>query len=63
MQNFTNCWTLVKTGSLRTVGGLKCVVLGMVDIVNGLLNLVWLGTEPVKATKRTRTKKTTRSSR
>jgi len=59
MQNFTNCWTRVKAGSLRTVNGLKCAGLGLVDVVHGLLNLVWLGSEPVvaKATKRSRSSK------
>lgn len=54
MLNFTNCWTRVKSGSLRTLNGLKSVGLGLVDIVHGLLNLVWLGSEPVVAAKRSR---------
>jgi len=57
MLNFTNCWTRVKAGSLRTVNGLKCAGLGVVDVVHGLLNLVWLGSEPVVATKRSRSSK------
>lgn len=63
MQNFTNCWTRVKAGSLRTVNGLECVGLGLVDIVHGLLNLVWLGSEPVVAAKRSRSKKAASRSR
>jgi hypothetical protein len=63
MLNFTNCWTRVKTGSLSTVNGLKCAGLGLVDIVHGLLNLVWLGSEPVVAAKRSRSKKAARRSR
>ena len=57
MLNFTNCWTRVKAGSLRTVNGLKCAGLGLVDVVHGLLNLVWLGSEPVVAAKRSRSSK------
>jgi len=57
MLNFTNCWTRVKAGSLRTVNGLKCAGLGLVDIVHGLLNLVWLGSEPVVKVSKSRTRK------
>jgi len=57
MLNFINCWTRVKAGSLRTVNGLKCVGLGLVDIVHGLLNLVWLGSEPVVKASKSRTRK------
>lgn len=61
MLNFTNCWTRVKSGSLRTVNGLKCAGLGLVDIVHGILNLVWLGTEPAVKAPKSRRKAARRS--
>ncbi len=60
MQNFTNFWTRVKSGSLRTVNGLKCAGLGVAEVVHGLLNLVWLGSEPVVKTKSRSRKKAVR---
>jgi len=60
MQNFTNFWTCVKSGSLRTVNGLKCVGLGLVEVLNGVLNLVWLGSSPETKTVTKRNRKSSR---
>lgn len=55
MQNFINFWVRVKSGAVRTFNGLKCAVLGLAEVIHGLLNLVWLGEQPVvKAKSRSR---------